>query len=77
MPALVLVWGPCGCCWVGDSQDTFITPCGKKDCVFAWDDAIIALNALRQAEQALPSPAPETTSEPALAKEPNAVEEAK
>jgi len=55
MPSLILVWAPCGCLWVGDGQDSFVTPCGAPSadaCVFRWNDVVMALQALEAAEKA-------------------------
>ena len=71
LPTLVLVWAPCGCVWVGNNEDNFVTPCGLETCHFKWVEALGALQALHAAEKASIAPSAPATS--IVAPEPSAL----
>jgi hypothetical protein len=53
IPNLILIWGPCECVWIiAPRVESFLTPCGKSDCSFKWEEARIALAALAAFELA-------------------------
>lgn len=58
--SLILVWGPCSCCWVicDKTQESFLTTCGTQECSFLWSEALETLGALRLAERPAEKPVP-------------------
>lgn len=52
LPSLVLVWAPCGCVWTLALEENFVTACDQRACVFNWNAASEALEALQTSEKA-------------------------
>ena len=51
---LIVVWAPCSCYWVGSTgTNSFVTACGQDSCGFKWSEVERALEALKQAENAV------------------------
>jgi hypothetical protein len=54
VPELIAVWAPCGCYWVGSvGTGCFTTACMTEACDFQYVEVERALEALKQAENAI------------------------
>lgn len=53
MPQYIMVWGQCGCYWLGGTGGDFITPCQTPTCNFQWSEVTKALLELERAEKSL------------------------
>lgn len=65
-PEIILVWAPCGCYYVADKTDSFVTECAKAGCDFQWTQVAMALEALRMAEQTPLDPVQEAPNGPSV-----------